>query len=93
VHLLAVLQGIVIFAKIKMQETEIKYMQEALSRDVIVRLCEECGLSLAQAMQTLYSSSVYQQLQNPQTHIFSQSSVYVYDCLEQEIKYGKVVAI
>lgn len=73
-----------------LSEADIKYMQEALVRDVTELICEQQGKSIAEAMYLMYSSETYRILSNPQSQMYIQSPVYVYDCLEHEQLYGKV---
>lgn len=73
-----------------MTEVNIKYMQEALIRDLIVRLCGDGGKSLPEAMDLVYSSNTFQMLKDERTKLYTQSPVYVFDCLEHEMKYGKI---
>lgn len=60
------------------------YMIESLTRDLIVRLMEEKGLSMREAMDFVYTSKTYKSLCNPETGLYFQSSAYVYDELEHE---------
>lgn len=60
------------------------YMIESLTRDLIVRLMEEKGLSMREAMDLVYTSKTYKSLCNPETGLYFQSPTYVYDELEHE---------
>ncbi len=73
-----------------MTDTEIKYMQEALTRDLIVEVCETMDKSLDEAMNIVYSSDTFRMLCEPKFGLYYQSPVYLMDCLEHELKYGKV---
>ena len=72
---------------------DIKFMQECLARDVIEQLCLQKGMSIPQAMHALDTAETFRALSNPETHMFSASSVYVYDCLERELEYGNINSI
>lgn len=73
-----------------MEAAHIKYMQEALVRDMIVRYCEDYGTTIPEAMEVIYNSETFQGLEDPRTELYCQSPVYLYDCLEHELKYGKI---
>lgn len=73
-----------------MNGTEIQYMQEALTRDMIVHLCEVNELSLNEAMNIVYNSDTYRMLWDPVLKLYTQSTVYLCDCLEHELKFGKI---
>lgn len=70
------------------------YLAESLTRDLTARLMEERELSMQQALDVVFTSKTYQALSNPETGLYFQSSVYLYDMLEQELndrnlKYSK----
>ena len=46
------------------------YMIESLTRDLIVRLMEEKGLSMREAMDFVYTSKTYKSLCNPETGLY-----------------------
>lgn len=60
------------------------YMIESLTREVIVRLMEEDGLTMREAMDKLYSSKTYDSLTRTETGLYFQSASYIYDELKQE---------
>ena len=73
-----------------MPEVNVIYMQEALVRDLIVALTDNYGNSLAEAMNIVYCSETFRMLKDERTHLYAHSPVYMFDCLEREMKYGKV---
>lgn len=66
--------------------SKITYLTESLTRDVIVRLIEEMGLSMREAMDVVYRSKTYEALSDPQTGLYFQSPSYVYEELERELQ-------
>lgn len=60
------------------------YMIESLTREVIVRLMEDDGLPMREAMDKLYSSKTYNSLTQIETGLYFQSASYIYDELSQE---------
>ena len=65
--------------------TEIDYMNEAMLRDMSVRLSNEKIISLSEALTIIYNSKIYKCLNNPKTGLYYQSPNYVYWHLEQEL--------
>ena len=62
------------------------YMVESLTRDLVTRLIDERNLSIQQALDVVYTSKTFQALTDLETGLYFQSSVYLYDILEQELK-------
>ena len=60
-------------------------MKEEIVKDLIARLMDECGLSLQQAFDAVYTSRLFEKLSNPKTGLFFQSSGYVYSFLTEEL--------
>ena len=65
--------------------SKINYMIESLTRDLVVRLMDEKGITLRQAMDVVYKSNTFKVLSNPDTGLYFQSPVYVYEELANEI--------
>lgn len=59
-------------------------MIESLTRDVISIMMAENGLSLREAMDAFYSSQTFCSLSDPETGLYFQSPVYIYDEYEKE---------
>lgn len=62
------------------------YMIESLTRDLTTRLMEEKGLSMRQALDFVYTSKTYLALTDLDTGLYFQSSVYLYDILNNELE-------
>lgn len=60
-------------------------MKEEIVKDLIARLMDECGLSLQQAFDAVYTSHLFEKLSDPKTGLFFQSSGYVYSFLIEEL--------
>ena len=69
---------------------EIQYMNECMLRDLAMMLIEEYNISLAEALDILYNSETFEKLQNPETGLYFQSPVYVFDFLQKELRQGKI---
>ena len=69
---------------------EIQYMNECMLRDRAMMLIGEYNISLAEALDILYNSETFEKLQNPETGLYFQSPVYVFDFLQKELRQGKI---
>lgn len=69
---------------------EINYQIECTARDLVVLLMTNKGLSMENALRTLYMSETFTKLKNPETGLYYQSPLYVYSYLNREIEYGKL---
>ncbi|MBD5269635.1 MAG: hypothetical protein HDS43_03345 [Bacteroides sp.] len=73
-----------------MTDADIKYMIEAVATDLAEFLSEDYGMSVTEALDTLYNSETYSKLIIPATGLFFQSSQYVFSFLKQELSTGKI---
>ena len=66
-------------------------MKLDMTKNLAVLLMEaNPDLTMEQALSIVLNSDTYQRLQNDSTHLFYQSSRYVYDFLDKELKTGKM---
>jgi hypothetical protein len=70
----------------KVSQAEFQNMKEEIVKDLIARLMEERGFTMAEAFDAVYTSRLFEKLSNPQTGLYFQSSGYVYNFLESELK-------
>lgn len=70
--------------------TKETFMIEEISKDIVLLLMEEHGMSMEEAMRTLYTSDTYGSLTNLHTGLYAQSTAYVYEYLEKELATGKM---
>ncbi len=73
-----------------MNNAEVRFMIEELVKELTLRLMDERGMTMKQALDTIYNSETYTKLLDDRTGLFSQSTVYVYSILETEILTGKI---
>ena len=73
-----------------MSTPEVTFMIEELVKELSLRLMEERGLTMRQALDTVYNSETYTKVLDERTGLFSQSTAYVYSILETEILTGKI---
>lgn len=69
----------------KVSQAEFQNMKEEIVKDLISRLIDERGLTLAEAFDAVYTSRLFEKLSDPKTGLFFQSSGYVYSFLTEEI--------
>lgn len=69
--------------------SEVNYMNECMTRDIVTMLVEQRGMAIADAMELFYNSRTYEKLNNTKTGLYFQSPVYVFDVLEKEIEKEK----
>lgn len=69
---------------------EIEFVIEELVRELTLRLMDERGLTMKQALDTIYNSETYTKILDLRTGLYSQSTTYVYSFLENEILTGKL---
>ncbi|MBQ0068971.1 MAG: hypothetical protein KBT09_04365 [Bacteroidales bacterium] len=60
-------------------------MKEEIVKDLIARLMLETNISMQEAFDKVYNSSLFEKLSNPDTGLFFQSSGYVYSYLKDEL--------
>ena len=70
--------------------TKETFMIEEISKDIVLLLMEEHGMSMDDAMRVLYTSDTYDRLACPETGLYAQSTAYVYEYLEKELATGKI---
>ena len=63
---------------------------EQFVKELALRLMDERGLTMRQALDTVYNSETYTKVLDLRTGLFSQSTAYVYSILETEILTGKI---
>lgn len=65
-------------------------MIEELVKELSLRLMEERGLTMKEALDTVYNSETYGKVLDLRTGLFAQSTSYVYSILETEILTGRM---
>ena len=66
------------------------FMIEELVKEMAMRLMDERGFSMKEALDIVYNSETYSKVLDLRTGLFSQSTSYVYSILETEILTGKL---
>ena len=65
---------------------DIQFLIEWLSEDLIAMLMDTYNCSLEEAADVLYKSDTYSLIENVDSELYYQSSVYVFDMLKEEIE-------
>jgi len=65
---------------------KLNYLVECITQDLIQYLIEDNQISIEEAMDIVYNSKTFEQLNDFGTHLYYESSSYVYECLKEEIK-------
>ncbi len=67
-------------------EQEFVFMTEGITSDLIQMLMDRENYSLSKAVELVYNSNIYRALLRPTSGLYSQSSGYVYQYLDKELK-------
>ena len=62
-----------------------QFQIEHLTHQLVEMLMDERGMTMEQAMDTIYSSHTFEKVENARTGLFFQSAVYVMDMLNEEL--------
>ncbi|MDO4826597.1 MAG: hypothetical protein Q4B16_03460 [Bacteroidia bacterium] len=73
-----------------MNNQDIQFCIESVSNEVTLMLMKEYGWDIREAMDKFLLSDTYRKLENPQTGLYFQSPVYVYEMLTEEFSKNKV---
>ena len=70
--------------------TKETFMIEEMTKEMVVLLMEERGISMEEAGNLVYTSETFSKLCNLSTGLYFQSTPYVYEYLEKELITGKL---
>ena len=71
-----------------MEEQEARDRQfqiEHLTQELVAMLMEDHGMTMVQALDTVYRSHTYEKIEKASTGLFFQGAVYVMDMLKEEL--------
>lgn len=60
-------------------------------KDIISYIVEDTGVQFDEAMNQFYSSETFDRLQDLETGLYLESSAYIYDMYQDEVREGKLV--
>lgn len=66
------------------------FMIEEIAKEIVLLLMEEKGMTMREALHTLYTSDTYARLTDTKNQLYAQSTFYVYEYLENELAKGKI---
>ena len=69
-----------------MTQVERQFLIETLCEDLIPMIMQEYDLSDREALDKLYRSNTFSKLEDPQTGLYYQGAVYVFDFFKEEFK-------
>ena len=71
--------------KNEQEERDRQFQIEHLTQELVSMLMEGRGMSMEQALDTVYRSHTYEKIEKASTGLYYQSAVYVMDMLEEEL--------
>lgn len=73
-----------------MTEEQIQFMVEDIAKDLILLLIEEHRMKLEEAVDKVYTSQTFSKVTDLRTNLYTQSTTYIYECLNRELE-GKAL--
>lgn len=64
---------------------KLNYLVECITQDLIQYLMEDNNITMEQAFDIVYNSDTFEKLNDFGTHLYYESSSYVYECLKEEM--------
>ena len=74
-----------------MDNAKIKFMINYVTTEVIMDIINDNALSVQEAMEKFYNSTVFDRLCDYETGLYRESGGYVYELYKDEEKYGRLV--
>ena len=69
---------------------ETKFLLDTLTKNLVLKVMEEFGYSITDAMDVVYNSQLYEKVLDLETGLYYQSAGYNYDLLRNELLTGKI---
>lgn len=73
----------------KMQQIEFQYLLEQLVHDLTLMIMSDYGYDMQSAINIIYKSKTFEKMEDPDTGLYYQGSVYVYNFLKEELDLPK----
>ena len=67
------------------EQQDMQFQIECLTQDLVEMLMDERGMTMEQAMDTVYRSHTFEKIENARTGLYYQGAVYVMDMLNTEL--------
>lgn len=71
-----------------MSEQDKQFLIEGITTDVVLMLMCDYRMTMDEALDELYTSDTFKKLEDPETGLYYQSSLYVYSFLKAELQTG-----
>jgi len=68
---------------------KLNYLVECIIQDLIRYVVEDNNITIEEAMDIVYNSNTFEKLNNLETHLYYESSAYVYEILKEELEKNK----
>lgn len=68
---------------------ETKFLMDTLTKNLVLKMMKEFGLTVTEAMETVYNSQLYEKILDTDTGLYYQSPGYNYEMLREEYLNGK----
>ncbi len=65
---------------------KLDFLVECTTQDMIIYLLEDNNMSMEEAMDVVYNSKTHDELCDLKTHLYYESSAYVYEMLKEELQ-------
>lgn len=69
----------------------VKALIEGITQELILFNVEDNSIPIAEAMEKVYSSAIFEKLSDYRTGLYRESSAYVYELFKDELVEGKLV--
>ena len=70
---------------------ETKYLIDTLTKNLVMKVMEDFGYSIPEAMDAVYNSQLFEKILDIETGLYYQSAGYNYEYLRRELLTGKMV--
>lgn len=64
---------------------KLNFLVEGITQDIIIYLMQDQKIPMKEAMDILYNSNTFKLLCDLETHLYYESSAYVYEMLKEEL--------
>lgn len=69
---------------------ETKFLLDTLTKNLVLKVMDEFGYNIQEAMNVVYNSQLYEKVLDLETGLYYQSSEYNYELLHEELLNGKI---
>ena len=69
---------------------ETKFLLDTLTKNLVLKVIEEFGYNIQEAMSIVYNSQLYEKVLDLETGLYYQSAEYNYELLRHELLNGKI---